>query len=267
MKRLLIALFVLMGSGAAAQPATEDMVGAERGFAARSMAQGMRAAFLHYSDTGSVMFENGQPVNGYQLWLGREKRPGFLNWKPVLSELATSGDWGFTAGPWTFQNRSAKDTVAARGHFFTVWKKDASGNWRFLFDYGIETVKEPQTALFSFQPPRRPGPQTTLIDTERAFSAKFRESPENAHQQYLSVSSALVRKGHPIAFLPGQQQRWLRGLPTGIDSKYLGHLLSPSRDLAVTYGNLFVNGKPEIWVRVWRHEPSGWRLAFEMLPL
>lgn len=59
-----------------------------------------------------------------------------LRWRPVHSGLAPAGDLGFTVGTWV---ATARDTQGrwgeqGRGWYVTVWKKQADGSWKVLFD-------------------------------------------------------------------------------------------------------------------------------------
>lgn len=70
--------------------------------------------------------------------LGETLAPGTqLEWEPATSVLCKAGDLGFTAGPWRFfvEGAEGKKEVA-RGLYVTVWRKDASGAWRILYDVG-----------------------------------------------------------------------------------------------------------------------------------
>src|SRR5215207_9483594 len=84
-----------------AQTGIDDLIGAEKDFAAYSVAHGTKAAFLQYLDPSGIIFEKGLPVNGIQSWKEREARPGILNWHPDAAEVSRSGDFGYTTGPWT----------------------------------------------------------------------------------------------------------------------------------------------------------------------
>jgi hypothetical protein len=75
---------------------------AERNFAAYSVKHGTRAAFLKFLDSTAVVFENTKPVNGLQSWNKKEDGAGILNWYPTTAEIAVSGDFGYTTGPWTY---------------------------------------------------------------------------------------------------------------------------------------------------------------------
>jgi ketosteroid isomerase-like protein len=56
-------------------------------------------------------------------------------WEPTASGLAPAGDLGWTVGEWTW---SANDPGGgeARGSYVTVWRRQADGSWKVLFDTG-----------------------------------------------------------------------------------------------------------------------------------
>ncbi|GAB4091355.1 Cif family virulence factor [Flaviaesturariibacter terrae] len=268
MKQLLFAAAVLVSGHCIAQPAAlQAMVGTERAFAAKSMSENTRSAFLAFMDTTAIMFRKDSFVNGYHMWLAREARPGKLDWKPVVAELAGSGDWGFTTGPWTFRP-TEKDSATGRGHFFTIWHKGPDGQWRFLFDCGTEGGREPLDLLYPFTAGKTPGDEASLLQTDSLFTEALRSNARAAHVAHLSVTSMLCRNEGTYALTPGQQAKWLKALPATIAGSRAGYLLAPSRDLALVYGSMVTPKEgPQAFVRLWRHEPGGWRLAAEMLPL
>ena len=63
--------------------------------------------------------------------------PSGLEWAPEIGSAARSGDLGFTIGSaWsrvTEPNAPPRNPATA-GHYFTIWKRDASGQWRFAID-------------------------------------------------------------------------------------------------------------------------------------
>ncbi|RYZ20457.1 MAG: hypothetical protein EOO16_16590 [Chitinophagaceae bacterium] len=217
-------------------------------------------------DTSAIMFDKGVPVNGYQLWLAREKRPGVLNWKPVVSELAGSGDWGFNTGPWTFQPKTAKDSVVARGHFITVWHKGADGAWKFLFDCGTDSSNESLNVLYTFNTPKTAGSLETLMQAERLLDGRLLLGDTTVRSRFRSPSSVLLREGRSLALMPRDHDAFLAALPARIAFSPAGHLMAPSSDLALIYGTVAgAAGSPEPYVRIWRHEAGGWKIAAELL--
>src|SRR6266404_3303128 len=91
-------LFLLVGS-AIAQNGIGNLIQAEKNFAAYSVANNTKDAFLRFADSAGIVFDNGKPVNAIEIWTRREKRPGKLNWWPAYAEIASSGDFGYTTGP------------------------------------------------------------------------------------------------------------------------------------------------------------------------
>ena len=60
-----------------------------------------------------------------------------LSWEPYKAEAARSGDWGYSLGNWKL---ALKDTVLY-GNYYTIWKKQADGKWKFTDDGGNNTPK------------------------------------------------------------------------------------------------------------------------------
>jgi ketosteroid isomerase-like protein len=62
-----------------------------------------------------------------------------LTWKPTRAEVLVSGDVGYTSGTWERRVRT-KDgqTKVGHGEYFTVWRRQADGSWRAVYDTGGE---------------------------------------------------------------------------------------------------------------------------------
>jgi ketosteroid isomerase-like protein len=117
----------------------DSLIAAERAFSARSVAKGMRPAFLDFLAEDAVIFRPG-PINGMQSWRDRGEVPGILEWGPEFVELSGAGDLGFSTGPWVY--RASPDAQEADyGHFITVWRRDAQGEWKAALDCGGSHAK------------------------------------------------------------------------------------------------------------------------------
>jgi hypothetical protein len=86
-----------------AQKGIDSLIQAEKNFAAYSVANSTKEAFLKFLDSAGIIFDNGKPANGITTWKKREKGQGVLNWHPQVAEISGSGDFGYTTGPWTFK--------------------------------------------------------------------------------------------------------------------------------------------------------------------
>src|SRR5215217_3170957 len=87
MKKLIVLYFLLTGMYAVAQKSVEALINAEKNFAAYSVANSVRDAFIKFLDSTGIVFEQGQPVNGIEAWNKKEKRAGILNLLKLLPQM------------------------------------------------------------------------------------------------------------------------------------------------------------------------------------
>lgn len=122
-----------------------DLMIVDRSFSQFSVEKGTVAAFHHFmADSGLVLPRDGQPRSRAQyaelLALVAEKsRASTLTWEPLLADVAASGDLGYTHGRYqlTFADSTQPPLY---GYYVTIWKKQADGQWRFVFDAGNQAV-------------------------------------------------------------------------------------------------------------------------------
>ena len=92
---------VLLGAALFASTAVagdfEDMVAAERAFAADASARNTRDAFLAAYAEDGVAFAPG-PRNAQRVWEKRSANKNHLEWAPEVAEIASSGELGYTSG-------------------------------------------------------------------------------------------------------------------------------------------------------------------------
>ena len=66
-----------------------------------------------------------------------------LGWTPTASWVAASGELACTVGTWVWRGAGPDGRPArAEGAYATVWRRDASGGWRALFDVGNRPAAE-----------------------------------------------------------------------------------------------------------------------------
>lgn len=252
-----------------AQKGIDGLINAEKSFAAYSVAHSTKEAFLRYLDSTGIIFDNGKPVNGIEAWNKREKRPGVLNWGPQFAEISASGDFGYTTGPWTFQN-SSNDTIVARGQYTTVWHIDKNGEWKFLVDLGVGGT--PANSIGEVK--KINAAKTTNVAIEHVSSFGLAENDfirlsskdkVNAYKKYLSIESIINRNGSLSAFTLTNQIKLIELTPASIQYKMDGIQLAGKEDLGYVYGTTIINGKTDNYLRIWRREPHGWKIALEVL--
>jgi len=113
----------------------------EKDFARMADEEGISRAFLTYAAEDAVLMRNNKLVTGRQdlselfenqtSTLKDEK----LSWKPDFVDVSASGDLAYTYGQFSHSyTDSTGAIVESTGVFHTVWKKQADGSWRFVWD-------------------------------------------------------------------------------------------------------------------------------------
>ena len=266
MKKILFFPIYLLPCWALAQKGLDEMIATEKSFAAYAVANNTRDAFLKFMDTAAIMFDKGNPVNGYQLWLHKKPSTGILNWGPRFAEVSASGDFGYTCGSWTYQPTSLQDSILASGYFITVWQQIKGVGWKFIFDGGTEQA--PQLAdwkVIKQKIIKEKGNRKYLRKAEIDFTQLAANNAPAAYRKYLSRQSVVCREVFAATASVKEQTILLSALPSQIIYQQLGFGIAPTNDLAYTYGNTVVENKKEFYVHIWRHEKQGWKLALCML--
>src|SRR4051794_23081604 len=94
----LLAAFLFVFVFAAAQNKMNELVNAEKNFAALSKERTTKAAFVAFLDSNSIVFRNGAIMNGFDTWSKRTEDSSLLLWGPDFAVLSASGDFGVTSG-------------------------------------------------------------------------------------------------------------------------------------------------------------------------
>ncbi|MBD0295959.1 MAG: hypothetical protein ICV84_12280 [Flavisolibacter sp.] len=268
MKPLFLSVCLLYTLLIQAQRNIRGLIKAEKSFAAYAVAHGTKAAFLHYLDSAGIIFQQGNFVNGIEAWQLRAPTKGVLNWQPQYAEIAASHDFGYTTGPWTFQPNGPQDTVAARGQYITIWHVNKERQWKVLIDLGISNtsvnpVHEVKRikAIKWLQPTKD---TTILMNTEMVFLIVIDENVATAYHQFLSATSILNRNGHLPALTQHDQERLIKSTPE-LSYTVLGSAIARSGDLGYVYGTTMFKNKQDGYLRIWRREKEGWKIALEVL--
>jgi len=132
---------ILAGEHGAALPADraalrEQVLAADRAFAARSVADGYTVAFTSWCAADAVIaggsdfrWNAAGVAEALAGWAPGET----LAWAPLLGSAAASGDLGYTVG--TAEHRvTGKPSSFTK--YLTIWVRQADGGWRFVLDGG-----------------------------------------------------------------------------------------------------------------------------------
>ena len=121
------------------QEAAEEITNADKAMNELAAKEGFFKALFLYADSEMVTFGNGQlPVVGkaaYAESLGGKEGPKTLSWYPIRAWGARSGELGYSWGNWKY----VKPDTTFYGCYFTAWRKQADGSWKWVIDGGNDT--------------------------------------------------------------------------------------------------------------------------------
>jgi len=111
----------------------------EKAFARLAKEEGLKNAFLAFAADDAVLNRSDQLIIGRQAiseYFDRSTMTNVtLEWEPDFVSGAESGDLGYTYGRYTFEGIDPEGrAVRSSGVFHTVWRKNANGDWRYVWD-------------------------------------------------------------------------------------------------------------------------------------
>jgi len=121
----------------------DDLLKADIAFSQLSEDKGRNAAFMAYADSGATMLRKfNKPTTGTdaiaKLLNEFPDTAVKLSWLPISSDVALSGDLGYTYGTYTIESKTM-DRFG--GTYCTVWRRHKSSGWKFVLSTGNEGVK------------------------------------------------------------------------------------------------------------------------------
>lgn len=246
-----------------------SLAAAESDFAAQSLREDMRSAFLaHFAADG--MMPRGGWVNAREFLTPRPAPAIVLDWRPVYTEVAASGDMGLSTGPSKITSK-ADPSQFGYGQFVSIWKRQAGGPWRVAVDLGISHEQpvfwdQPLVTVAAASPPAAPG--DTIEAAERRFADDAKaHGPRAAYVKHGSSSLRLYRgsvapmvgKEAALAWpgLAGEERVWMVEKSEAARSNDFGYARG---SYAATAG-----GRVAGWyLRAWHREAGAWRIAMDV---
>lgn len=265
---------------AAANP--KDVVEAERAFAADGRTMGVKRSFLKHMADDAIVF-GPDPVNAKEFYTAKpEDWSPKLVWWPTVAAIARSADLGFTMGPFELDGQR-------RGHFFTVWKKQADGSWKWVYDGGQENdasraradgkvdtfrIGLPTVSGDQYRPEKMAtyateGAMSDLEGAEIDLARNARNDAHDAYDDYLADDAIVMGSANAPAMDEAAVDAEIQTRPQRITFARLGGGISRAGDFAWSYGdaNWAKGGEKHRahYVRVWQKRSNGWKIIFDEL--
>jgi len=264
------ALGTMAAAPAEAQPtALDEVIAAERAFAADTRERGFKLGFLAAVAPDGFIFEPG-PAPARPLLEGAPDAPPPgppLFWWPQFAGVANSGDLGFTTGGATIPVR-----------YFTVWQRQADGCWRWIYDGGPR-LQSPLPGGEGDPVARLPAATAAAGSAEAALAEVRPLEAELARLAAEDSAAARLRflaedglaAGSNMASLPGREQQAaeLARQPARQSLRPIGDIASRAGDMVFTWGETrWTQGDQGRWghyARIWQKRREGWRIVADML--
>lgn len=253
------------------QTALAEVAAAENSFADRAFEGGTRTAFLEFAADNAVVF-NLKAENAKEVWAKRETNASLLAWRPAWVGVSAAGNLGYTTGSWAFSRSKAEHPIGW-GEYFTIWKKQPDGVWKFLLDLGIQHGQAEVVANIWKSPevPTKSSFKKDSADVWMKLEKSFSESAAKngaikTYKKFASDQIRLLREGN-MPF-QGKSNVLAQISDTPIKTTILGG--EASGDMAFAYGEYEITTterKTEkgFYARVWKRESKNWRICADVL--
>jgi ketosteroid isomerase-like protein len=264
-------LAVLLQTQAALPAALQELIDAERAFAARERVVGWKQAFLEYFADAAIGF-NGPDAGPAKAQIrgAPDPQPGVqLLWEPRYGDVAASGDLGWLTGPSTSINPARNNGTPRHGNYASIWKRQADGSFKVVMDVGVNTpapVTFPSGFTRAAQHTRFQGGAAdagaTLAEADRALSRAAAGSQADAYRPRLDAAARMHRNDmQPVVGAPAVL-KWLASQPPVSASEHRFAEAAQSGDLGYTWGTW----QKGFYVRVWTRGADGaWKVVLDVV--
>lgn len=272
---------IVLAAAATATP-FEEVVAAERAFAASSPEMGFHAAFAANFTENGVVF-TPIPTNARKAHEGKPRAAGTLSWSPAWAAVPRSADLAFSSGPWEYRVPADHAPAPGTGWFFTAWRKQPDGRWMVEADLGVEApfayaaARQVEDGLAGSKPSKTSTPgdaaaaRAKIATAEHALAKAGATGLGAAVAAVADPSIRVYRDGTLPAAGPAAAPRLTADARKAacVASRVTA---SATGDLGYAYGTCTpepgsAEAKPYGYLRVWRRQVDGsWRVFVDVTP-
>lgn len=285
MRALALALALSLPAVAAAQtPDAAEVVAAERAFAADYPGLGMGASFRKWAEPGAIMIAGGRAQTVEQVFPPEappDPQEPLLEWWPNFAGISRSGDLGFTTGGVSVNGERA-------GHYFTVWRRQPDGSWKWVYDGGAGASAADVPGRDS-EPELLPlGPEFVMVWSPRDGSNLSTIAMRDVREMEVQLARAVARdqvEAH-LAVLADRGRVYVAPLAPAVGPAAAASSLKAWPETfevgpmegggASEAGDLVWTYSPALWsheeqprtghfVRLWQRQDAGWKLVLVQL--
>ena len=267
-KAAILSWIILIASNGFSQN-IDALAKAEKDFEKTCLQKGIREGFLSWLDSNAIEFSEKGPVSSKGLWGSLPNFDGVFTWSPSYAEMSLSGDWGYTTGNYMHRPKLLSDPVNEYGQYTTIWHRLPDGRWKYLFDIGNKHSMQPlEKQALKIDAKKNgsanSGVEKKILEQENTFIRSFEENIGRSYREMGSSHYLLNITGRTPVLSTDSAVEILKGNPS-LHYQPGGTKISPASDMAVVYGTFIQDGKIKSYLRVWRHEKEGWKIALEVI--
>lgn len=122
------------------EKAKKEIEKAEKDFAQMAADKGIAEAFYSFAaDDATIKRKNDSLIHGKEgirnFYAAPFYKTASVKWAPDFVEVSAEGDLGYTYGKYVWQTKDSTGKMETfNGIFHTVWKKQADGSWKYVWD-------------------------------------------------------------------------------------------------------------------------------------
>lgn len=248
------------------------LIKTENAFEKSCLEKGIRDGFLAYVDSNGIVLTKKGTMNAKQFWNSLPAFAGVFTWSPSYAEMSISGDWGYTTGNYEHRPKTIADPVNESGQYTTVWHKTPDGEWKYLIDIGnahppAPLDKQPKTILIKKYAAGMNNRESMPDEPEKEFILSFENNISDAYQKHAGTQYILNLTGHLAITSKDSAVILLDKIQPSLKYHASGSIISPGKDMLAVYGTLGPDNTGGNYLRIWRHEKDGWKIALEVIKI
>jgi len=272
-KLLLSVMMLSLTFGAYAQRTdgtAKSLVNAEKEFAEAAAKNGIKSAFLSFSNSNAVVFRPN-PVYA-KTYYATQPNDKNISWAPAYVRVARSGDWGFTTGGYVIDGEQK-----AYGQYLDVWKA-INGRWELVIDMTASHNKPLNVVEAQFVDPRdyyKPkfngekqvaAGKEIILTTEKTLSATLKSYGIAAIGGFLNPDVRVIFPGHEPIIGKDKVTAFYNSTMSKMALKTVQADKAAGGDLAYTYGVATVDYRTDLresfnYVFIYERQPDhNWNL-------
>ena len=247
------------------------LINVENAFQKSCLEKGIRDGFLSYVDSNGIVLTKKGVVKANPFWNSLPAFEGVFTWSPTYAEMSNSGDWGYTTGNYEHRAKTLSDPISEAGQYTTIWHMTPNGEWKYLIDIGNVHLPSPldkqaKPIILKKYSASNSG-ESLGVEPEKEFILAFEKNINDAYQKNANIQYILNLTNHQAItsrdsaiILLGKIQPSLKYHPSGF-------IISTGKDMLAAYGTVDVDNTVGNYLRIWRNEKEGWKIALEVVKI